>query len=240
MKTLLKSIVFSLLVYLIIINNSGCTKDYADIQAPSEVSDLKIIPSAAKAALTWSDPSNFDLRLVEISYGQSTILVEKGVQSKEITGLEYGKDYLFTVKTIDKSGNKSSGLQISTNLDYRLKYTGDYIFFSFNTFSSMGQYTTYDTILFNGYISIPDHTDSSIYILYRPGTQTYICGADSIFGAHIQVSINSEDSVIHWPDCTFTWANTFKFIPTDSVEIGLLAGGLGAHFGQVIRGKRIK
>jgi hypothetical protein len=84
-----------------------------DGTAPSEVSNLKATTDEGKSTLTWTDPTDADFQKVEISYLTNTIEVLKGVQAKEIVGLINGTLYNFSVKTIDKNGNKSNGLQVS-------------------------------------------------------------------------------------------------------------------------------
>ncbi|MFA6402442.1 MAG: DUF4959 domain-containing protein [Salinivirgaceae bacterium] len=90
------------------------TSDPPDTLPPDEVTNLTAIEGNGKITMTWTDPADVDFQKVEITYLSNTIEVNKGVQTNEIIGLTNGTSYSFTVKTIDNSGNKSSGLQISS------------------------------------------------------------------------------------------------------------------------------
>jgi predicted phage tail protein len=82
---------------------------------PAEVTDLIAIPGDKRVRLSWIDPADPDFDHVEISYSadsghiQTLSPVTKGVQWKLIESLNYGTLYGFTVRTVDSSGNKSSG-----------------------------------------------------------------------------------------------------------------------------------
>lgn len=92
-----------------------CSKENvndADKIPPSEVLGLKIIHGNSTIDLSWKDPDNFDFNKVEISYPSSSIEVEKGKESAEIFGLVNDSVYVFTIKTMDFSENKSPGVQI--------------------------------------------------------------------------------------------------------------------------------
>lgn len=87
-----------------------------DLEAPSEVENLDIQMVATAIKVTWTDPSDFDLKNLLISWkekgsanAQST-LVAKGMESYEISGLTLGKTYEIKVRTIDSFLNKSLGV----------------------------------------------------------------------------------------------------------------------------------
>jgi len=101
-------------VLLILI--STCQKEThepADTIPPGEVSNLNAISGDQQILLSWVDPLDEDFEKIEISYLTNITEVNKGVQTKEISGLTNGTSYSFTVKTTDKTGNKSNGTQIT-------------------------------------------------------------------------------------------------------------------------------
>ena len=95
--------------------------DTSDKTPPAEVTALQANALAGAIRLTWQDPADADLWGIEITSQQpivsrsiapmpeNTIFVPKGQQSLKISNLVVGKFYTFTVKTIDNSGNKSTG-----------------------------------------------------------------------------------------------------------------------------------
>ena len=82
-----------------------------DITPPAEVTALFLSEGTGKVTLTWADPVDSDFYQIEIGYNSQVFLISKGTQIKEITGLTNGVSYLFTVKTIDTTGNKSVGVE---------------------------------------------------------------------------------------------------------------------------------
>jgi hypothetical protein len=123
------------LIRLILNGLFSCEKGVYNI-SPSEVSNLKILNGASNITLTWNDPTKEDYSKVEISwnsqYGNLSMAILKGVQSAEIKNLVSGKEYIFTVKTVDNNGNKSRGITIIGNPDHRNLYVGNYKFKNFN------------------------------------------------------------------------------------------------------------
>jgi hypothetical protein len=84
-----------------------------DHTPPAEVTNLSIKADNGKFIIRWSDPADADFTGVLITgSGITAIDVAKGVQEKTIEGLENGKSYTFVIKTMDISGNESSGLSI--------------------------------------------------------------------------------------------------------------------------------
>ena len=90
-----------------------------DTTAPAEVTELKPIPGNGKISLSWVNPADADLHQVEISAtpAEGTLAnpvylsAEKGkAMSFTAEGLTNGTAYTFTVKTIDKALNKSTGV----------------------------------------------------------------------------------------------------------------------------------
>lgn len=88
----------------------------ADTTPPGEVADFAADAGNTQAILSWVDPGDADFVGVEISGspGIETSTIAKGSLTKTFTGLSNGVLYTFIAKTIDASGNKSSGTTIST------------------------------------------------------------------------------------------------------------------------------
>ncbi len=94
-------------------DNSGTT----DFTAPGEVTSLTAIASDASVVLEWDIPEDEDLAQVQITFSPTTDLTQPiplspEYTSKEITDLENGVEYTFTVKTVDENANKSDGSSV--------------------------------------------------------------------------------------------------------------------------------
>lgn len=88
---------------------------------PAEVTELKAVAGSGKVSLSWKNPSDEDLYQVEITASPAAGSLTNAVylaaeKSKEgsfiVENLTEGTEYTFTVKTIDKSLNKSKGTSI--------------------------------------------------------------------------------------------------------------------------------
>ena len=216
----------------------GCKKDNVDKSSPAEVSNLDLIYSDSTITLIWTDPSDQDFYEIEVSYENDTVNVSKGIESLEIINIEVGINYTFTVKTIDEDGNKSTGLQIQGKIDYRLKYTGDFEFFSYNIRNNYIEVINSDTMIFIGNISIIEGTDSLIQINYRSGDLFTYC----INGVTIRPNINP-DGKLRSPEIENCTASHFwgEYYGHDSLSMSIsiyLSEGLG-DWGQIIRGNRV-
>ena len=91
-----------------------------DTTAPAEVTELKPIPGNGKISLSWVNPADADLHQVEISASPAAGTLANPVylsagKGKEMSftaeGLTIGTAYTFTVKTLDKALNKSTGVR---------------------------------------------------------------------------------------------------------------------------------
>jgi len=220
----------------------SCEKDKKDLIAPSEVSDLHAVYNISTVKLIWIDPLDEDLAKVLITYEDNIIEVAKGIQTKEFNNLEPEVNYTFTIKTIDKTGNQSEGIQIQCKIDYRQKFIGQFDFFSYYWTVCMGEKSYCDTQLFIGSISIIENSDNLIQIRYREGKQTTICGEDSVFGAHIEPQIN-QIGVLSYPrvlKCSNQSYFDGKYSHIDSIYISIGSGGQAWQHGQFIKGTRIE
>ena len=99
--------------------------DSSDMSPPEEVTGLKSVATAGRIGLSWNDPKDEDLFGIEITYKESSAMTRSlakmeeksvfaapGLQYIEVPNLENGTEYTFTVKTMDTSGNKSSGVTV--------------------------------------------------------------------------------------------------------------------------------
>ena len=99
--------------------------DSSDMSPPAEVTVLKSVATAGRIGLIWNDPKDEDLFGIEITYKESSAMTRSlakmeeksvfaapGLQYIEVPNLENGTEYTFTVKTMDTSGNKSSGVTV--------------------------------------------------------------------------------------------------------------------------------
>ncbi|MDR1786907.1 MAG: fibronectin type III domain-containing protein [Treponema sp.] len=99
---------------------AGCANpNAADTTPPAEASGVEAQAGNCQMALSWTDPADGDFDGVEITFSPESIgaaqpvRVNKGVQSAAVTKLENGTLYQFTLKTVDRAGNKSKGVTIS-------------------------------------------------------------------------------------------------------------------------------
>ena len=89
-----------------------------DTTPPAEVTELKAVAGIGKVTLSWTNPNDEDLYQVKITAaseeGAIPSPIYKAVSSGQadtatISELSAGKEYTFTVKTLDKKGNESAG-----------------------------------------------------------------------------------------------------------------------------------
>lgn len=105
--------------------------DSSDKTPPEEVTNLKLKVADGIAKLTWTDSVSEDVFGYEITYdgkkieyasrslftsmAENTVFVSPGTQKYEFE-VETGKEYSFTIKAVDTSGNKSEGITKSIKL----------------------------------------------------------------------------------------------------------------------------
>ena len=95
----------------------------ADEIAPANVTDLVALSKDSRVLLVWTDATDEDVYGYEVTYAikdvsrvvlpaleKNAIVVAKGASGCYVSGLINGIEYTFTVKTIDTSGNKSTGV----------------------------------------------------------------------------------------------------------------------------------
>jgi hypothetical protein len=94
----------------------------AETTPPAEVTGLAATPGAGNVKLTWTNPVDLDFDHIEITYSDGAGLVTlpdvtKPVVEKIIENLKYGTSYIFIVRTVDTTGNKSLGSPVTAALD---------------------------------------------------------------------------------------------------------------------------
>lgn len=105
--------------------------DSSDKTPPEEVTNLKLKVADGIAKLTWTDSVSEDVFGYEITYdgkkieyasrslftsmAENTVFVSPKTQKYEFE-VETGKEYSFTIKAVDTSGNKSEGITKSSKL----------------------------------------------------------------------------------------------------------------------------
>ena len=102
------------IVFLSLFVGCGNTNeiDEMDVTPPAEISELNTIAGDCQVVLSWIDPLDDDFEKVEVLYspGNNMVEVPRGEQSLLVSGLINGVSYVFTLKTVDRNGNKSIGV----------------------------------------------------------------------------------------------------------------------------------
>lgn len=104
---------FALMLALLVACGSDGSSNDSDQTPPAEVGNLNGAAGNGQVTLNWIDPMDTDFTKVIITYtpgGSTPVEIGKGAQTAIITGLTNSTEYLFTVKTVDASGNESSGI----------------------------------------------------------------------------------------------------------------------------------
>lgn len=95
----------------------SCSEDdNEDKTPPAQVSDLEAVIGEGEITLSWTEPEDDDLEDIEISYTPGTnptLTQSSGLEQITVQGLSNGTEYTFSVKTVDKHGNKSQSVDIS-------------------------------------------------------------------------------------------------------------------------------
>ena len=111
---------FTVLAVAIGCKQTVTVSEKKDTTPPAEVTKLKATAGDGKVSLSWTNPADTDLYQVEITASPAAgtlanavyLFAEKGkAMSFTAEGLTDGTAYTFTVKTIDKSLNKSTGIR---------------------------------------------------------------------------------------------------------------------------------
>ncbi|MDR2718319.1 MAG: fibronectin type III domain-containing protein [Treponema sp.] len=115
-KRIIRDVVFGLILVGLLVGIGTCVqcigrKSEAKVfRTMSDISDLSVVFVDGKATLSWVDPPDVFLDRIEVSFwpeGKGSKKIAKKAEKHVISGLENGKDYFFTVRAVDKWGNKS-------------------------------------------------------------------------------------------------------------------------------------
>ena len=105
----------SLVVSPLLLQN--CSKDKEnDITPPGVITNLRAYPSDTTVTLAYTLPSDPDLRGVEVTICNTSNLPFEAsamYDSISILGLTNGTEYLFSLKSVDYSNNKSDSVTIT-------------------------------------------------------------------------------------------------------------------------------
>ena len=182
------------------VSNAAAVKpiDTSDKTSPAEVTNLQTAALAGAIRLTWTDPADADLWGIEITSDkaiigrsvapipENAILVPKGQESLKISNLAVGKAYTFTVKTIDESGNKSTGITTTA----AIPLAGEPMTFTL---------TQNPTALTNGNVTISFTSSTSIKIAkWKKGVHSakdVFASGTAITGNSFEVSESAKYSV---------------------------------------------
>jgi hypothetical protein len=93
-------------------NSGTVTITFPATAALGTVSGITGTAGDRQVTLEWSNPTEADLASIEISWNGGTPIVTSGT-TYTVTGLSNGTAYTFTLKAVDKAGNKSDGVQSS-------------------------------------------------------------------------------------------------------------------------------
>lgn len=139
--------------------------------------------------------------------------------------------------------------RLNTPAGYRAPYLGNFTFFSYSyTWSAYyeGRYRYFDTLIHTGSVEIDSKRKDHIVIYYRPeNSGGYTCRGLKVYGNQIKPLL-LESGVLIYPEdpniCGTSKPIEFdgQFIGTDSIHFSIGSGSLGANFGQIVSGKRIR
>lgn len=86
-----------------------------DTTAPADVTHLAAAPGNGSVALSWTDPGDADFASVRISSpGLAALSVPRGTSARIVGGLTNGAAYTFLVQSVDQTGNRSTGVAVTS------------------------------------------------------------------------------------------------------------------------------
>jgi chitodextrinase len=133
-KRLIRDIVFGLILLGLLVGIGTCVQcigrksDAGVVRTVSDISDFSVVFVDGEATLTWVDPPDIFLDHIEILYWPSGTGPENIAPRAEkyvISGLDEGKEYFFTLKAVDKWGNKSGTTEGGTGKALRQQTPGN-------------------------------------------------------------------------------------------------------------------
>lgn len=179
----------------------ACKKD-DDTTPPGQVTNLEAVPGNGKVDLSWTEPADADLKNIEISIYPGAFLpvyVPAGFNSVELSGLTNGTEYTFSLRSMDKSNNKSDSVTISAIPNTPLVITSpdqsNYNPAGPPTYSVNGQNQLQIAVTFNRSVRPPS---------FVPGKTIYIQAYSSIFSGTVEMSNGNKTATFTSTETTTT------------------------------------
>lgn len=213
---------------------------HVEKNAPNEVNHLIASSTSTLLELSWNDPTDNDLAEIEIVWDNNSYRIPKGNQYFAIENADL-KIYNFKVKTVDDKGNISKGVSIKNQIDYRLKYCGNFKFTQFEWFYAVGNTTYYPVTNYNGYVAVDKYSSDKLIIRYKDGSNICTCNNDSVYGGYFKPNVSAIGK-FEYPDIlqlSTTSALNGAFVNTDSLAFLFTIETNGNISGQDVKGKRI-
>jgi chitodextrinase len=116
-KRFIRDVVFGLILAGLLVGIGTCVQcigrksEKEIVRTVADISDLSVIFVNGEATLSWVDPPDIFLDHIEILYwpdGKEPENIAPRLENYVVSGLEEGKEYFFTLKAVDKWGNKSN------------------------------------------------------------------------------------------------------------------------------------
>jgi hypothetical protein len=148
------------------VGNTGGDSTEEDTTSPGEVKEISTSISDKQVTLSWTDPNIDDFDHIEITWepnGSTTQTVDPQVETYTASGLTNDTTYTFTLKAVDKAGNKSGGVTVS-DTPYDLSISGD-IFDYYD--KTPGRLLTYDYQCSSGY-----YNSGTRWVTFLENTET--------------------------------------------------------------------
>jgi chitodextrinase len=131
-STIISWIITALIIVALVYGCSTCSDCTSGIgkkveRISPDVSDLSVVFINGVATLYWNDPSDYVLEYIEVIWkpdGEKPVKIPKNTQKFTVPGLEEGKEYSFTVRAVDKWGNKSLITEGGSGLAFKKRGAG--------------------------------------------------------------------------------------------------------------------
>lgn len=241
-KSLKKSIFIfaTLLVFACAKKQNEPVVGHVEKNAPNEVSGLTASNTSTLLELSWNDPKDQDLAEIEIVWDNNSYRIPKGNQYFALENPNLNI-YNFIVKSVDDKGNISKGVSLTNQIDYRLKYCGNFKFTQLEWTYSSGNTTYYPIIFYNGYVAVDKNSSDKLIIRYKDGSNICTCNNDSVYGGYFKPIVSSMGK-FEYPEIlqlSTTSALNGSFVNTDSLAFVFTIETNGDILGQNVKGKRI-
>ncbi|HHV97983.1 MAG TPA: hypothetical protein GXX36_00155 [Clostridiaceae bacterium] len=101
--------------YKLKVVNAAGSSNFSDVSNAAFTKELKgittavALPADGEVKISWIDPKGNDVKTIKIIWNEmdEPVLINRGVQSATISGLENGKIYTFKLIALDGNGNES-------------------------------------------------------------------------------------------------------------------------------------